>query len=823
LGASAFALLSAGSALLPVQSVQAQVAKVLEEVVVTARKREESLQETPVAVSVLTENMVNSNQIQGIADLGTIVPGLVTAESTAATGGTIYLRGVGTGGGNALFDQAVAINLDGVGISSAQLMSTGMFDLQRIEVLRGPQALFFGKNSPGGVIALHTKDPTDAFEAQLTAEYETETEEPALRGIVSGPLTETLSGRLSMGWSNADKYLFDVYNFDEFETGPNGEPVQTAFATGKNPVEIEHKYAMGTLLWEPTDNFTGKLKYAYLKKEQDGSAMFSATRTQCAYGDPQVLYPVPGIDNCKAGEDIIAPGTNPALVARDQLYPNYRGDEGGFVHSEDHFAVLEMNYDLGNDLNVTSVTGYFENENKRLGDSSWQVASGLVSSGYFHLEQWSQELRLSSDYAGPVNFTLGAYYEDKQLGSKQGVVFGSNLAGLPVSVFGEFGIPGGTQINSQDSSAYSVFGQVIWDLTEKWTLSGGARYSYEEKEPGIIAEVGAAPEIGQPAVPPTNILLKDDNPDWNNVSPELTLSYQFSDDIMFFTSYRTGFKSGGVDGSFNVSTVLPLTAAGIPYDNLYDEEKVEGFEVGMKSTLLDGTLRFNVTAYSYDYDDMQLSKLTAGSGGLPSLQVINAAGASLEGVEVETFWLTPVDGLTLTANLAWANSEYDDYIADCYVGQTIAMGCDVNPDPVTGNFTGADMSGESLPNASDLSATLGVDYQVAVANNWNLGFNVTTAYKDDYNATAMLYPDSYRQDSYWWTNAAVSLFSSDDKWEFFARGINLGDVQYVTEGSNTIPGGNEATTGTNDPSGLSDFWQFVNGGRQFTLGVTYRM
>jgi outer membrane receptor protein involved in Fe transport len=818
--AFALAFMSISSTLLPAQTVQAQGASVLEEVIVTARKREESMQDTPIAVNVLTADTLNSSRIEGIEDLGTIVPGLVTSRTAASSAGSIYLRGVGTGAGNGLFDQAVAINIDGIGVSSPQLMTAGMFDLERIEVLRGPQALFYGKNSPGGVIALHTKDPTDEFELELTAMYETEGEEPALRAIVSGPFSQTLSGRLSMGWSKADNHLFDIVNFDVFETGPDGEPVQTAFGTSKDPLEIEKTYAIGTLLWEPTDRFSANLKYAHLEEDQDGSAAFNLDRTQCGLDEPQTIYPVPGIDNCKLDDKIIASALNPVLVAADGFHSDYRGDVGGFDENEVNFFVLEMNYEMANDLSLVSVTGYFDNENERLAESSWQVASGLLSSGIHEHEQWSQELRLSSNYDGAINFTLGAYYEEKDITSGQGVVIGSNFVGAPVGFFGVFAIPGGTQVNTQDGTAYSAFAQLDWDLNEKLTLSAGARYSYEEKEAGINIEVGAAPEIGQPPVPATDILLLDDKPDWSNVSPELTLSYFFSDDVMFFASYRTGFKSGGIDGSFDPN-LLGLTFAGIPFDAEYDEETVEGFEVGMKSTLLEGTLRLNLTAYSYDYEDMQMSVLQS-SGGLPSLHVLNAAEATVEGIELESYWLTPIDGLSLSANIAWSFSEYGDYIADCFVGQTIAEGCNLDPDPETGNFTATDMSGESLAQSPDLSATLGLDYMVAISGNWNLALNVTTSYKDDYPTTALNYPDEYRQDSYWWTNAAVSVFSNDEKWEFFVRGVNLGDERFASEGASTFPEANPGLTGTNNPNGRADFFQFVNGGRQLTLGLTYR-
>lgn len=820
--ALALGVMAATSALLPVQAVHAQGATMLEEIIVTARKREESLQQTPVAVNVLTADMIDTLRIEGMKDLGTIIPGMVTTETTSSTAGVVALRGVGTGALNPLFDQAVSINIDGVGISSAAMMNAGMFDLDRIEVLRGPQALFFGKNSPGGVIALHTKDPGDEFELKLTAQYETEGEEPILRAVISGPLSETLGARLSMGWSDADNSRFEAHNMDVFETGPTGAPVQTAFDTGPDPQQTEKIFIMGTLLWEPSDNLSATLKYAHLEDNQDGHTGFNFQRTQCSFGVPQVVVAAPGIDNCTMDGNVTNAGISPLLTVAD---PNYPGFTRGFSDNEDNFASLEINYEISDTLSLTSVTGYYDNHLERAGEASTQVVSGLVNSVGTDLEQWSQEIRLNSNLDGPVNYAMGAFYETREISQNNAVTFGSNLLGIPVAAVGVFPIAVGQQHVDQESTAYSVFGQVNWDISDQLTLAVGARYSYEEKEgvielnhfalnPDFTALPGGGPRL--------NVPLVDNNPDWSNFSPEVTLSYQYTDDIMFFASYRTGFKSGGFDAAFATTRLAGLAAAGIPHDSVYNEEEAEGFEAGIKSTLLDNTLRFNATAYWYEYDGLQLSIFVTGADGVPALSVQNAASATVQGLELETLWLTPVEGLSLTANLALNDASYDDYISSCYGGQTIALGCNLNPN-AAGQFTGADMAGKSIPYASDVSATLAMDYQVAVSDGWNMGFNVTASFKDDYNPTSSDYPEAWYQQSYWLTNASVSVFSSDDKWEFFVRGINLGEEYYTATGSNVPLTGSAATTGTNDASGLPDFFQFINGGRQVMLGMTYRL
>ena len=812
-------VLAATSLLTPTQVVRAEAAQAIEEIVVTARKRQETLQEVPVVVNVLTEDAISSQRIEGIKDIATIVPGMVASKTISGTSGYIYLRGVGTGGGNPGFDQAVAINVDGMGINSAQMLNAGMFDLRQIEVLKGPQALFYGKNSPGGVIAIHTNDPGDEFELELTGMYETVAEETTLRGIISGPLSDTLGARIAFGWSDAQDSWIKAINSDQFETGPAG-PIQTAFATENS--ELETSFVLGTLLWEPADNFSAKLKYAHLEDNQTGTPYDGIQKVWCGRGGMvQAIYPVAGVDNCKADDEVVTPGINPALngLLKDG---EFAGRTQGFFDNENDFASLTLNYDLDNGLTFTSVTGFFDNDELRFADASFQVASGLPVTNGTKLDQWSQELRLASNFDGNVNFTLGAFYEEKEIDRDTDVIAGGFYS-VPflVSILGDFPIFAGRQISHQEGTSYSVFGQINWDLSEKWTLALGGRYSYEEKENGIQVEARATPQFGLPAIPRIDVPLLDDKQDWSNFSPEVTLSYQHSDDVMFFASYREGFKSGGYDFSYAIGPKAAIAfTPGASLDNLYNEETVDGFEAGMKSTLLDGSLRFNVTAYSYAYEDLQLSKF---DGATLSFSIFNAGKASVDGLEVETLWVTPVDGLTLTANVAWAKSEFDEFTAPCWDGQTIALGCNRDPHPVTGNFTGSDRAGDSLPFASDLSAALGLNYDTSISSNWNLALNLTASFKDDYNPVPELPPEDVRQDSYWWINAGMSLYSSDDRWELFLRGVNLTDEIYNNSGApspNTAIG---AFTGTNDPSGLPDFISYISGGMQINMGITYRM
>lgn len=809
-------VLSATSMLSTVGVAQAQGASALEEIIVTARKRDESLQEVPVVVNVLTQDAINSQRIESIRDIGTIVPGMVASKTISGTSGMIYLRGVGTGSGNPGFDQAVAINVDGMGINSAQMMNAGMFDLKQIEVLKGPQALFYGKNSPGGVIAIHTNDPGDEFEGQITAAYETVAEEKTVQGIISGPLSETVGARLAFGRSEADDTWYTVVNENRFEVGPFG-PVQTAYETG-NP-EQDTTFLLGTLLWQPSENFSAKLKLAHMEDNLTGSSYGEIQKIWCPFGDFQnVLYPIAGVP-CEADDRAITPGASAELNA--SLFDGeFAGEGDSLFNNENNMAILEMNYALSDDLDFTSVTGYFDNEELRLADSSFENAVGLPAAFVTELEQFSQELRLVSSYDSSINFSLGAFYESKEIGRDSEV---SAAAPALVPLVGVlFPISIGRQIREQEGTSWSVFGQLNWDLSEQLTLAIGGRYSYEEKEVVSAIQIKDPNVYGIPGgLPLTSVPLSNPKTDWDNFSPEVTLSYQYNDDIMFFASYREGFKSGGYDLSYGIAPRLfAITGVVAPLDLSFDEETVDGFEVGMKSTLLDGSLRLNLTAYSYAYEDLQLSKF---DGDTLSFSIFNAGKASVDGIEVETLWSTPVDGLTLSANIAYGSSEFDEFLSPCWSGQTIALGCQSIFDPDEGGFAlRNDMAGENLPFASDLSATLGVTYDMSISDKWNLGLNFNASFKDDYNPVSQLSPEQGLQDAYWWVNAGARLYSSDDKWEVYVRGVNLTDELYRLSGGPAPGQGNAALNGTNDASGLPDWISYIQGGQQLNVGVTYK-
>ncbi|MDG1215324.1 MAG: TonB-dependent receptor [Luminiphilus sp.] len=765
------------------QSVGIASSGAIEEIIVTSRKRSETLQDVPIAVNVLSKDLIDSLRITDIQSLASAVPGLQIADQTGGTGGgLVALRGVANGDNGVLIDQAVAINIDGAPINDARFLHGSLFDLRQVEVMRGPQALFYGKNSPGGVIALHTNDPGDNFELVLSAEYESQAKERVGKFIISGPLSDTVGARLAMSYSKQDG-LFDVISTPEFPVGTNEFPNR------------EDLFVIGTLVYEPNDDLKVRLKANYFDREIKGGWQWATQRILCPLGAPQARAP---LDDCKADGTVYNTGIHPAAAAYSSDFASSTPD--GEHRTEAFVGSLTVDYHLpDSSLSLTSVTTFFDLENFVSGDLSWEPTPLLQSTNPSEIDQFTQEFRLASEFEGNFNFTMGGFYED----GDRGMLIDTLLT--PVFFGGAFGpdftLALGAQEYSQSTTSWSVFFEGEWDISDKITLSGGARYTDEEKEIDKYTFRG---------VSVMDLIVKDKE-QWGNLSPEVSLQYKYTDSVMFFAGYRSGFKSGGFDGAFKA----PAINVGAPLDLLYEEEGIEGFEGGMKARFLDDTLTLNVTAFAYDYEDLQLSILESES---IVVRVVNAAEASVEGLEIDTVWATPVAGLTLRGNLNFLNAEFTEFLGDCYTGQTIALGCNQALDTGTGLFTKQVLDGKPLQNAPDFAGSIGFEFITPLSDGLNIAVTGFASYQDETGTTPTFVPNS-GQDSYSLINASVSLYSADNKWTVYLKGTNLGDEYYNMKSADVAFTGAGKGGVTATPA---DQLGAVRGGRRVTFGVTFR-
>ncbi|MCY4426400.1 MAG: TonB-dependent receptor [Halieaceae bacterium] len=770
------------------------VATELEEVIVTARKRAESLQDAPLAITALRMEDIERFGYRDLESVADQMPELIINVNAAATAGAIALRGVSSGTFGSDLDQAVSRNIDGVVISRAVSLVSGFHDLQQIEVLKGPQALFWGKNSPGGIISFTTADPGEEFEADVTLGHETEMEQAYVSGVLSGPISDNWGARLAV------KYLDQEGHMDNEVEGEKWNQLE----------DIEDTFLRFTLVGDITDKLSVRAKLAY--NETDSSGNFGAAQS---YYCPTA--PAPG-DQCKLDDDVRSVGDPRA--AGYGPWAEFYADGQPFQDLENTLASVEINYDFGN-MTLSALTGWNEWERGFLSIDPISEIPGFISGNGYKYDSISQEIRLSSEHEGPFQFMLGAFWQ--QVDSD---VVGTGYFHDP---FVQFTNPGRLIDKSQDTlfwwigtqsdvatDAWSVFLQGSYDITDTLNLAVGVRYSEEEKEANKFHNTCYAPIVFGSFEPMT-----EDNcipfpapgyQEWDgleydadNTSPEVTLTWQPQDNVTYYASYKEGFKSGGFNLTFTITE-----------NPIFDEETVEGFEAGIKAELLNRRLRVDWALYSYEYTDLQVS---AWDPVTSQIDIFNAAEATVEGTELAlTYIPEAVSGLTLTTQIAYNNAEYDEFETRCYVGQTIAGGCTIGPDDM-GAFQVQDLSGDKLNYAPEFGATFAAVFEAPLGNT-SLSYNLSASanYTDEYMAHDAFNPQAVMTDA-WRYNASARLYGADKRWELAVIGRNLSDERRVTYTQEVR--GTGFGTGTND--GLSanlSGWGSMP--RQIELQATYR-
>lgn len=431
-------------------------------IVVTARKREESILEVPVVVTALSAGELEAYSSHDLQTLSSRIPGFVVGESIAANGTQVSIRGIGTAANNATVDQSVALVIDGLQLSQGLAYRVGMFDLAQAEVFKGPQALYFGKNSPAGVVSLRSQDPTDEFEAILRAGYEFEAEQKVGEAILSGPISDSLRGRIAVRYSDENGFFFNVA---EALPGLGGRDPAV-----RNVSPTESLILRGTLLFDPSDRYSARLKVTYDELNIHGQSPASQV-SFCPDGigavAPVNIQFLVGED-CVLNEQINIAWPDPAA------FPGISNGGDPFTDQEQALISLEQSFDLSDEVNITSVTTYYSLDQAYLFPGSTVGGSvALVADNRFVADQFTQEVRLSTDLSGsPFNFVLGAFYQNAEQSPKVFLI-GNTALGLPATL---------QRLDSfVDIESRSVFGQILWDINPKLELTAGARWTEEER------------------------------------------------------------------------------------------------------------------------------------------------------------------------------------------------------------------------------------------------------------------------------------------------------------------------------------------------------
>lgn len=741
----AIAALTAGPALAQEKPVQS--AQVFDEgqIIVTARRREETAQNTPVAITVLNEALLDRYGIKGIATIAQLTPGLFTGEASGSVGGSISLRGIGSGDSQPFIDQAISLNIDGVPTSSAQLLRAAQLDLKQIEVLRGPQALFFGKNSPGGIISMISSDPGNRLEVMARAGYEFRAEEKYVEATVSGPLSDKIGARIAARYSKMNGYIKVI--------SPPAPGILPS-TLGRFPAQ-EEMFLRGTLAFTPSDRLTVRLKGTYTDTDINGGPSYYSDVTACPYGVPQGTVDV--ASNCRNDGTIVTAQLSPAFLA---LNPLMGTNPNGFRKNRQTLLTGTIDYDLSDALKLTSITGYYGIRERLAGNGGYGLSSVNGYGVRFDSDQVTQEVRLASDFDGAVNLLVGGFYETKKL-------YTITFIGSPDTM-----VQRAVESTHQRQKSSSLFGQLLWNPVEPVQVTVGGRYTHENKRllDYTVIPVGGAPvDVTQdPRYPGTTLRF-------NNFSPEATISYKPATDMMLFLSYKRGFKSGGFDAGYTAGGILANPAR----TQTFDPEKVKGFEGGLKSSLLDRQLTFNLTGYWYDYNDLQVAVFDTIAQAFTTQ---NAAKARVRGIELDTsFRPRTVPGLNLHIAAAYNDAKFRDYLAACYNGQSPSLGCNQLPNAAGTAFTSQDLAGRRLRKAPEWSATFGGYYEFAVTSGVMASLSSDVAYSSGYDSGSSYQPLAY-QSSFAKIDATFRLFSEDKSWEFALIGRNLTDKRNLIAG-----------------------------------------
>ncbi len=766
----------------------------LEDIIVTARRKVENLQNIPVAASVVSEAQIQNYGINSIEKVANLAPQLIIGRNGSGNGAAIGLRGISVNATSISLEQSVAIVIDGVYYSGGRALNMGMFDLAQVEVLKGPQSLFYGKNTTAGALSFTTANPTRDLQGMARVGYEFNGHNPYVEGFISGPVTDTLSLRLASRYSKQ----WDALITNVSEAGPT---YTRDVATGNVTAHMrpdprsqgeETVTTRFTALWEPTSDFTANVKATY-NKYSSATPNSSAVIGACeARGFVQTDPTAP----CGKHFTQVQSGL-PNDIAQTQDYTSRRNGNP-YLSYEAYNITGNFEYKAG-PITFSLTPAYTSSLAYWAGDFDFtdnyltrdpSLGTGGNFTGTREKQTaFSLEGRARSDFEGMLNFMVGGYYQSQSTffdqennfpgGPENSAVTDPRLRYL--SVLKDAQTKGKT---------YSVFGQLILDITPELNITGGIRYSHEKKD-SIQAQPYVNP-IAQGSFLQTTELTQFVVPQkFNNTSPEATISYKVTPAVTAYVSYRTGYKSGGYSIS---GTIAPNSTVD---DGAFNPEKVKGFEGGIKSTLFGNQVRANFDVFNYNYDGLQMDffdPLTI------QYLTLNAASARTRGAELDVeFAPRAVPGLNIKTSVAYTDAKYKAFPeAPCLSGQGRLEGCSLFPNAL-GNGTRQDLGGQRLPQAPKWTGTLGVNYDTDLGGSLKAGFSGNMRYSSSYKTYGFAPDDTNRftQKSFATIDASIRIGAQDDSWELQLLGKNLTnhfivssafDLTYTGSGAGSLNG-----------------------------------
>jgi iron complex outermembrane receptor protein len=617
----------------------------LEEVVVSARKRSEDLQDVGLSVSALTESEINRTFARDIKDLAFISPNLIFDDTSQGPGGNaaLYIRGVGVADVEKNFDPAVGVEIDGlfIGANSGAILRS--IDLASVEVLRGPQGTLFGRNTVGGTIRVERTRPTGELGGKVRVGYG-DYDNYWYDGILNFGVTDNLAVKLSAARND----LRDGY-FDNV-------------ATGEDEGAIDYQSYGFNALWTATDSF--ELEYTYTNEETDQD-----TPPLLNVGQPDQLF-CSGFDLCAQSVNLPTTGDRyktARVIYQPTTWTDFPLPDGIVTSSPDDLVtnngaatfdaethIIEARWDITDNLRMNYIYGSFETEETIV--SNWTAEEPMLfgTDRPAEYEQQSHELRFTYDAGGPLKFVAGVYdwQSEYDIRLRSWITF--VVPGVVLDI---------PQYTHQETDSQAAFFEGDFAFTDRLTLTVGGRYTKDEK---LTRQRGNLPA--------------DAEADWSEFNPKVGLRFNMTDDVMLYGTYSEGYRSGGFNGR-----VDSFESATIPYN----PEFLENYELGFKSEFGGGRVRVNGALFYMDYQDKQeeIGLKSDGATG-QRISVFNAATATMQGFELQMQALVS-EGLTLAANFGYLDSEYDEFTFDDGFGIVDNSGLEFRRAPeYTGSISG---------------------------------------------------------------------------------------------------------------------------------------
>lgn len=717
----------------------------LEAITVTARKRVESMQDVPVTIAAISKADLTNNLATDLSSIGELAPQVIIGRSLTGTGDVLTIRGISSAATDSGVDQSVSISMDGVSLSRARIVESAQFDMRQVEVLEGPQALFFGKNSPAGVISMESNDPTSSFEGYVKGGYEYEAEEKYGEFVLSGPIASTLKARLAFRYDYMDGWLRNIAPAEPNPFQPS-EPLPGALQGNTQPKGDEVSGRL-TLQWEPTDDFSAKLKLTTNSERLNSNSAYADTFCTNGQTVPTILG-VPEPHASCALDMTVAESALPGKFAINFPYGN-----GGIPFETSDLQLASVTLDKSfHNMDLTSTTGYYNQVHHGASDGDFSEFIQIYGAEGERYRLINEELRLNTSFDGPLNAMVGAYYEHSNLNW-------ANIPGL-LNIYNPVALNYTSTTTTSESSGDSLsgFAQVRWKIVPSLELAGGARYSNDVKRSAIM-DAG-----NSPALPALGLFLYPDNTPINshyksdNVSPEVTLTWKPDPNQTLYAAFKEGYKAGGISNA-------DLLQAGTTSSSLvFGPEKTTGFEVGYKADLF-RTLRVDLSAYRYDYNGLQVSAFDTQT---ISTTIRNAAKALTYGLTGSLQWQA-TDHLAFNGNFGWNHARYVSFPNDqCYVGQTPAEGC------IGGE---QNVSGKALNRAPDVTFRTGGDYKLTIVPGWTADLSISGSYSSSYT-TETDYGSGGDQAAYWLLNAGLHISPENEKFQISLVGRDLTNTYY---------------------------------------------